>query len=288
MLTLLQRDPQRLSALYQYHNAPEVAPAHGLEYDDTIHSASSDKYPVVHPRSYESTHVGKIYDNDRPPRIIFGMKVRTFLMVAAVMVVVIVGAAVGGAVGGSRRENHVQQGSSPANIEGNTSSDSESRYAWKPPIEQPDDTNNGFHSSSPTSASPSSFSSYRATVPTYVPLNPCPDANDTTYTSPLSNRQSDSASKTAGLKFTRYCDVDSPVDGVKSASTLSEAFVYSLDDCVEVCASLNYWAGNQNCTVAVYDVKGSRPGNCWVGGFEGVSIEDLQDKDGVAVAILST
>lgn len=128
MLTLLQRDPQRLSALYQYHNAPEVAPAHGLEYDDTIHSASSDKYPVVHPRSYESTHIGKVYDNDRPPRIIFGMKVRTFLMVAAVMAVVIVGAAVGGAVGGSRRENHVQQGSSPADIEGSSNSDSGSRY----------------------------------------------------------------------------------------------------------------------------------------------------------------
>ncbi|KAK4953426.1 hypothetical protein LTR66_013387, partial [Elasticomyces elasticus] len=42
-----QQPPQRLSALYQYHNAPEVAPAHGLEYDDTIYP-SSDKYPVVH------------------------------------------------------------------------------------------------------------------------------------------------------------------------------------------------------------------------------------------------
>lgn len=77
------------------------------------------------------------------------------------------------------------------------------------------------------------------------------------------------------------------MDGVRGASTLSEAFAYSLDDCIEVCASLNYWASDKNCTVAVYDAKGSRPGNCWVGGFEGVSIGDLEEKDGVAVAILS-
>lgn len=38
--------------------------------------------------------------DNRPPRIIFGMKVRTFLLVALVMILIIVGAAVGGAVGG--------------------------------------------------------------------------------------------------------------------------------------------------------------------------------------------
>jgi hypothetical protein len=104
----------------------------------------------------------------------------------------------------------------------------------------------------------------------------------------LTDRQSDSTSNTTGLDFTRYCDFESPLDGVTSASTLSEAFVYSFDDCIEVCASLNYWASDKNCTVAVYDVKGSRPGNCWVGRSEGVSIADLREKDGMAVAILST
>ena len=45
-------------------------------------------------------------NDNRPPRIIFGMKVKTFLMVAAVMTLVVVGAAVGGAVGGKNmREN---------------------------------------------------------------------------------------------------------------------------------------------------------------------------------------
>lgn len=104
----LQSEPSRLSALYQYHNAPEVAPAHGLEYDDTIYP-SSDKYPVIRETVYDRKLGGKYDfsgDSNKPPRIIFGMKVRTFLLVAAVMVLIIVGAAVGGAVGGQQlREN---------------------------------------------------------------------------------------------------------------------------------------------------------------------------------------
>lgn len=50
------------------------------------------------------------YENDnKPPRIIFGMKVKTFLVVAVVMVLVVVGAAVGGAVGGK----NMHQGPAP-------------------------------------------------------------------------------------------------------------------------------------------------------------------------------
>ena len=137
----------------------------------------------------------------------------------------------------------------------------------------------------------SSSTDYQPTIPTYTPLDACPDANDTRYTSSQADRTSDStAEKTDGLTFTRYCDVASPLDGNTKASTLSEAFVYSLDDCIELCASLNYWANEANCTVAVYDVKGSRPGNCWVGRAEGVEgVGDLEEKDdGVTVAVLST
>lgn len=103
-----QREPQRLSALYQYHNAPEVAPAHGLEYDDTIYP-SSDKYPVVRERAFSGSGKYGFSNNNHPPMIIFGMKVRTFLLVASVMTIVVVGAAVGGAVGGQQlRENQAQ------------------------------------------------------------------------------------------------------------------------------------------------------------------------------------
>lgn len=110
-----QAAPQRLSALYQYHNAPEVAPAHGLEYDDTVYPVS-DKFPVVREApGYDAAstirYTGKhaVINDNRPPRIIFGMKVKTFLMVATFMVLIVVGAAVGGAVGGKNmRENQNQ------------------------------------------------------------------------------------------------------------------------------------------------------------------------------------
>ena len=102
-------NPRRLSALYQYHNAPEVAPAHGLEYDDTIYPMS-DKFSVIHDKlPFAHRYVGKHAYNEegRPPRIIFGMKVRTFLIVAAVMLLVVTGAAVGGAVGGKHIHSSV-------------------------------------------------------------------------------------------------------------------------------------------------------------------------------------
>ncbi|KAI7530276.1 hypothetical protein KC331_g14751, partial [Hortaea werneckii] len=100
---------QRASTLYQYHNAPEVAPAHGLEFDDAVYPAS-DKFPVIREApsydmsNYKGQHAYAI--DNRPPRIIFGMKVKTFLFVSLVMVLIIIGAAVGGAVGGKHmREN---------------------------------------------------------------------------------------------------------------------------------------------------------------------------------------
>lgn len=62
--------------------------------------------------------------------------------------------------------------------------------------------------------------------------------------------------------------------------------MYSLDDCIELCASLNFLASNGDCSVAAYDAKGSRPGNCWAGKAVGLNVEDLKEKDGMAVAVL--
>lgn len=107
--------PRRLSGAYQFHNAPEVAPAHGLEYDDTVYPVS-DKYPVIQQQYSHSTYNGKdgyIVNNNRPPRIIFGMKVRTFLVVASVFILIVIGASVGGAVGG---KNMRGGSSSDANV----------------------------------------------------------------------------------------------------------------------------------------------------------------------------
>ena len=59
-----------------------------------------------------------------------------------------------------------------------------------------------------------------------------------------------------------------------------------MGDCVETCASLNFWAGGRNCSVAVYEAEGSRTGNCWVGDAQGVVISELKEKDGMAIAFL--
>jgi hypothetical protein len=92
-------EPQRLSGIYQYHNAPEVLPEHGLEYDDNTYPVS-DKYPVTSMDDYPSSFNAKQYrDINKPPRIIFGMKMRSFLLVAFVFVLIVVGAVVGGTVG---------------------------------------------------------------------------------------------------------------------------------------------------------------------------------------------
>lgn len=64
--------------------------------------------------------------------------------------------------------------------------------------------------------------------------------------------------------------------------------MYSLDDCAELCASLNFWANDNNCTVAVYDVRRSRPANCVVGKADEAHAGDLEEKEGIAVAILTT
>ncbi|KAK4636386.1 uncharacterized protein CLAFUR5_02213 [Fulvia fulva] len=256
------REPQRLSALYQYHNAPEVAPAHGLEYDDTIYP-SSDKYPVVRERAFSGSGKYGFSNNNHPPMIIFGMKVRTFLLVASVMTIVVVGAAVGGAVGGQQlRENQAQ---------------TQNVYT------------NGTNSPAtpPSSASSSPSSTFTAAIPTYTPLSDCPQSNGTSYTSAFAQGSSGDVPSHAGLHFTKYCDLSNPL-GSNGSQRIAEAFVYSFSDCVEVCAGYNFWNNGGNCTVAVYQSGGGRPGNCWVGYAGQVEVGELKVVQGTDVAVLDS
>jgi hypothetical protein len=71
--------------------------------------------PSYDPSNYKGKHA--FVNDNRPPRIIFGMKVRTFLVVALVVILVMVGAAVGGAVGGkSMRQNQTADGTIAGNL----------------------------------------------------------------------------------------------------------------------------------------------------------------------------
>lgn len=62
--------------------------------------------------------------------------------------------------------------------------------------------------------------------------------------------------------------------------------MYTFKDCIELCASANFWSQSANCSVAVYEPEASRPGNCWVGEADGVRVGELNGKEGVEVALL--
>lgn len=145
-------------------------------------------------------------------------------------------------------------------------------------------------SSASLTAIPSSTavtSTFSAPTPTYTPLSDCPASNNTRYISSFAAGTSGSVTSGTGLNFTKYCDLESPLT-TTNARTISEAFVYSFSDCIEVCAGYNFWAAGSNCTVAVYQPTGTRPGNCWVGS---VSVEHgiggLSVKEGMDVALLT-
>ncbi|KAI6870122.1 hypothetical protein KC319_g6377 [Hortaea werneckii] len=253
---------QRASTLYQYHNAPEVAPAHGLEFDDAVYPAS-DKFPVIREApSYDmSNYKGKhayAIDN-RPPRIIFGMKIKTFLFVSLVMVLIIIGAAVGGAVGGKHmREN--QSIDTTAQVEGNN------------------------ETTSSTLAASTAASTYSAPTPTYTALSDCPQSNNTLYTS------SYAGSGATGVEFTKYCDYANPLSH-QGATTQAQVFVYAFNDCIDLCAGLNSNDGtaSTNCSVAVYMPNDNRPYNCAVGHHAAdTSIRSLGADKGTNVAFVSS
>ena len=44
---------------------------------------------------------------------------------------------------------------------------------------------------------------------------------------------------------------------------LAESFVSSLEACIELCASFNYWGNTQKCVTASFMAAGVMPGNCW-------------------------
>ncbi|CAD0100626.1 unnamed protein product [Aureobasidium mustum] len=203
-------EPQRLSGIYQYHNAPEVLPEHGLEYDDNTYPVS-DKYPVTSMDDYPATSQSS---------------------------------------GGVRTIAATEPTTTPVTS---------------------------------TTASTTALS-----TPTFVPLSACPTANNTLYTSSSSNTSSlipstDNTTTPIELTYTRYCDTNPPTD----FQPLTSGFVYTFDDCIEVCATYNAYAGGStSCNVAVYDVKQTRPINCVVGNSQNASAESLGVDGGLAVALL--
>nr|POF15510.1 hypothetical protein CFP56_48705 [Quercus suber] len=131
----VQTTMQRMSMMYERYGYPEVVPGSGVEIvkvlppalvknsggegSETTNTEENDNVAKNAPQNNnvlkdniapQTTNFAK--DNDVPtiniatktrfhmPRVIFGMKLRTFLLVATILAMVAVGASVGGALGG--------------------------------------------------------------------------------------------------------------------------------------------------------------------------------------------
>lgn len=139
--------------------------------------------------------------------------------------------------------------------------------------------------SSSTTTAPSTTATQAIVTPTISPLSDCPASNVTDYTSDYAKGTSGAVPSTSALNFTKYCGFDSPfVDN--TANIITEAFVYTFDDCIEVCAGYNFWGAGSNCTVAVYTPTTSRPGNCWVGNSDVDNPDTLSVQIGTGVAFI--
>lgn len=113
-------------------------------------------------------------------------------------------------------------------------------------------------------------------------MSDCPASNNTSFASAYAKNDSGSA-----IKFTKYCGAASPLsDPVLSIKNITEAYVYTFDDCIEICAGYNYYGSGSACTVAVYNASASRPADCWVGTVDLGGISSLDATKDMAVALL--
>ncbi|GAB7338361.1 hypothetical protein MBLNU457_4663t1 [Dothideomycetes sp. NU457] len=275
--SLFANTARRLSTPYQYHNAPEVLPASGLELDDSTEKQSDKitsitrghrlsslfnfKPPVVEPA------------NSKPPLILCDMKPRRFLLVSAVLICISVACLVGGILGNKAIQNNASVPAYPA--------------VASPSANAP----------SVTVLEPSSKATASSSVTT--PTSDCPTSNHTIYTSLYTSELNASAVTSAALlslTFTKYCSLSSPHDAPGYTATISTAaYVYAFNDCIELCAAYNFYANNTVCGYAMYRAQAPRPGNCWVGwtnltsaGLDTQGEGLLRPMTGTDVALLAT
>ncbi|GAB1311774.1 hypothetical protein MFIFM68171_01984 [Madurella fahalii] len=113
--------------------------------------------------------------------------------------------------------------------------------------------NNGNSQSSASTSSPPSSAT---TLPS--PTRDCPDSDGTTFKSAYTLGSQGAVPETAGLHFVKHCSTGHP------GNTIASGYVQSFNHCIELCASLNFWAKNRRCVSVDYRFQGARePNNCW-------------------------
>ncbi|GAW23008.1 hypothetical protein ANO14919_125550 [Xylariales sp. No.14919] len=204
--------------------------------------------PGASHEQYASQYVSQCVDGTptttTTPGAVWGSRVRdmklsTCIIIALVIGIVVIGASVGGAIGGTAAlREKPSQPSQPS------PSDSQDPTASSPPISL---TTSASRSTTPSSTAPAS--------PTPTFSTDCPSSNRTTYTSRFSTGGDGAVTPAMGLTFRKLCAVD------RTATNVAQATVASFDLCIEVCASLNFWANSAAaCTAVAYAVGN---GACW-------------------------
>jgi len=253
--------------------------------------AYSDKYTVLKPYQYAASRTapyGASYDahsrHVRPPLIIFGMKPRLVLIVSAIIVCILIASSVGGAVGGRNlrdapRMNSVSSNTtlSESTMSGTTTGTKTTRTTSTAGTTAESATPTALvtYLTTSTQAAPS-------TVATQTPSSDCPSSDDTTYTSP----QSDASN----ITFIKYCNLSNPLTVLGfSGAIYTQAYVYTFDDCIEMCIGYNQWAGDAACQIAVYQATALRPANCWIGKtvVNSTAFTALASSRGTDVAVLA-
>jgi hypothetical protein len=172
---------------------------------------------------------------DSAGKTLANMKRSTFWLILGLVSLAVIGISVGGAVGGTISANKNNNSQAQAGTSTTTSS---------------------------TSVLPSSTPTTRP-----QPTSDCPGSNGTTYNSAYLGGTSPGP-PSAGLRFTKFCS--SSHAGVDIGS----GFFQTFDECIELCASLNYWAENKVCKMAVFEPTGKFPANCWTHNTTGEMVVD--------------
>ena len=90
----------------------------------------------------------------------------------------------------------------------------------------------------------------------------CPFSNNTVYSSQFNTGANGTPGPNAGLDYVIYCNMNFAT-GV--GPHLAQVYAITFTDCIEACASYNFWGDTTDCEQVAYKLDGNRPGNCWIG-----------------------
>jgi len=185
------------------------------------------------------------------------MKAFTFWLLLGVICVIVIGATIGGAVGGTAavQNNNAQK---TVTVRSVTSGTYAFIYREGPnadfiisaaSVSSPLTLTTVSQSSSVSSASSAASSAA-------IAMTDCPSSNGSTYQSVFASFYGTPAAE-AGLTFIMQCSTET------AATNIAQAYFTNFNDCIELCASMNYWNQDRNCAGVSFHLEMDPPGNCW-------------------------